>query len=189
MIQATAQAITLEEFLSLPETEPASEYFDGSMISKPMPQGKHSTLQRDLTLHVENALKPHKLGRAFPELRCTFAQRSIVPDVSVFEWSRIPRDSDGSVSNQFLIAPDWVIEILSPDQSQTMITKKIIFCLKNGTQMGWLVDPAEETIFIYEQDQSIQIFDRDNPQRQLPIPGFAKEVKLTLQKVMNWLLE
>ena len=35
---------TLEEFLQLPETKPASEYIDGKIYQKPMPQGKHSTL-------------------------------------------------------------------------------------------------------------------------------------------------
>jgi len=37
--------ISLEEFLLLPETEPASEYVDGLIYQKDMPQGKHSTLQ------------------------------------------------------------------------------------------------------------------------------------------------
>ncbi|WP_255348380.1 Uma2 family endonuclease [Gloeocapsa sp. PCC 7428] len=41
----------------------------------------------------------------------------MVPDIAVFTWSRIPRQEDGGVANVFAIAPDWVIEILSPDQS------------------------------------------------------------------------
>ncbi len=49
MVQTPAKSLTLEEFLALPETKPASEYFDGRISQKPMPQGKHSTVQRDLT--------------------------------------------------------------------------------------------------------------------------------------------
>jgi Uma2 family endonuclease len=52
-------------------------------------------------------------------LRCTFGSRSLVPDVSVFLWENIPRDGEGKVLNTFAIAPDWLIEILSPDQNQT----------------------------------------------------------------------
>jgi Uma2 family endonuclease len=33
---------SLEEFLQLPETQPACEYIDGQIYQKPMPQGKHS---------------------------------------------------------------------------------------------------------------------------------------------------
>jgi Uma2 family endonuclease len=37
--------ITLEEFLDIPETKPSSEYIDGKIEQKPMPQGQHSVLQ------------------------------------------------------------------------------------------------------------------------------------------------
>ncbi len=67
------------------------------------------------------------------------AMAAIVPDISVFMWDRIPRKDNGGVANVFSIAPDWTIEILSPDQSQTKVTKNILHCLKYGTQMGWLI--------------------------------------------------
>lgn len=44
MIQAPTKLSTLEEFLQLPETEPASEYIDGHIIQKPMLQGEHSAI-------------------------------------------------------------------------------------------------------------------------------------------------
>ncbi|MGB6167825.1 MAG: Uma2 family endonuclease, partial [Geitlerinemataceae cyanobacterium] len=44
MVQVSAQLLTLAKFLQLPETKPASEYIDGQISQKPMPQGKHSTL-------------------------------------------------------------------------------------------------------------------------------------------------
>ncbi|MCZ0902322.1 Uma2 family endonuclease, partial [Microcoleus sp. HI-ES] len=42
MVQIQTKTLTLSEFLKLPETEPASEYINGQIIQKPMPQGKHS---------------------------------------------------------------------------------------------------------------------------------------------------
>lgn len=189
MVQALAQPISLEDFLALPEMKPACEYIDGIVSQKPMPQGKHSTIQRDLTIAVEMALKPQRIGRAFPELRCTFGGRSIVPDVAIFGWDRIPRERDGTVANQFLIAPDWMVEILSPDQSQTQVIKKILHGLKHGTQMGWLIDPDEQTIFTYDADQLLRGFDLEMPDTQLPVPGFAVDLRLTVGDVMNWLIE
>ena len=81
--------------------------------------------------------------RAFPELRCTFGDRSTVPDVTVFTWNRIPRDENGAIADLFKAAPDWTIEILSPGQSQTKVTKNILHCLDYGTELGWLIDPQE----------------------------------------------
>ncbi|HBC40398.1 MAG TPA: hypothetical protein DCZ88_00445, partial [Pseudanabaena sp.] len=68
--------------------------------------------------------------------------------ITVFTWERIPSEANGEASNTFAIAPDWTIEILSPDQSQTKVTQNILRCLKQGTQMGWLIAPEEKTEFI-----------------------------------------
>jgi Uma2 family endonuclease len=108
--------IDLETFLQLPETQPASEYMDGEIIQKPMPQGEHSALQRDLLFRIDQEFKPNQVARAFPELRCRFGGRVIVPGVAVFRSARIPRKNNGGIANVFEIPPDWVIEILSPDQ-------------------------------------------------------------------------
>lgn len=48
MVQVPQKALSLEALLEMPETNPASEYVDGQIIQKPMPQGKHSSLQREL---------------------------------------------------------------------------------------------------------------------------------------------
>ena len=92
-------------------------------------------------------MRAKHIARAFTELRCTFGNRSIVPDIAVFQWDRIPRQENGNVANVFPIAPDWTIEILSPEQSQTKVTKNILYCLNHGTQMGWLIDPEDQSVF------------------------------------------
>ena len=187
MVQAASKTLTLEEFLQLPETKPASEYVDGQIIQKPMPQGKHSVVQGELVPAINVVVKPKRLARAFPELRCTFGGRSIVPDIAVFAWSRIPRDESGEVANTFALAPDWTIEILSPAQSQTKVTKNILHCLKYGTQMGWLIDPDEQTVFVYRPKQETEVF--DEPDALLPMPSFASQLQLTVKDLFAWLLE
>jgi Uma2 family endonuclease len=92
MVQIPEKIIPLEEFLKKPETTPASEYIDGQIIQKPMPQGKHSRIQGEAVTVINAEVKQQRIACAFPELRCTFGGRSIVPDVSVFAWKRIPTD-------------------------------------------------------------------------------------------------
>jgi len=187
MVQTPRKSLTLEEFLTLPETKPANEYIDGQIIQKPMPQGEHSTIQGELIIEINAVVKPKKLARAFPELRCTFGGKSIVPDVAIFTWERIPRKENGGVANVFQLAPDWIIEILSPDQSATKVTKKILHCLNYQTQMGWLIDPDDQTIFVYRPKQQPEVFDA--PEEQLPVPSFASELRLTVGELFGWLLE
>ena len=47
MVQASTKTLTLDEFIKLPETKPANEYINSQIIPKPMPQGKHSTIQSE----------------------------------------------------------------------------------------------------------------------------------------------
>jgi Uma2 family endonuclease len=187
MIQTPIKITTLAEFLLLPETKPASEFIDGRIIQKPMTQGKHSLIQIELGANINAAFKPQRLVRAFTELRCSFGNRSIVTDLTVFTSDRLPRDENGDIANVFDIAPDWTIEILSPDQSQTKVTKNILHCLQFGTKMGWLIDPAEQTVFVYVSDRSPQVFDEAID--ILPVPELAKDFSLTLGDLFGWLSE
>jgi Uma2 family endonuclease len=187
MVQTPPKNLTLEEFLELPETEPASEYIDGQIIQKPMPQGEHSAIQTELATAINAALRSKRIARAFSELCCTFGGRSIVPDIAVFTWERIPRQDNGRVANVFASAPDWTIEILSPDQSQTKVTKNILHCLKYETQMGWLIDPEEQSVFVYLPDRPTDVF--DELEVCLPVPEFAKDFTLTVGELFDWLLE
>ena len=187
MIQTPAKPITLAEFLAMPETKPASEYINGKIFQKPMPQGEHSLIQGELVTTLNRSLKAAKIARAFPELRCTFGGRSTVPDVTVFTWDRIPRKDSGGIANIFKIAPDWTIEILSPDQSHTRVTRNILHCLDNGTQLGWLIDPSEQSIFAYYPKQQPRFF--EDASEVLSVPDFAKSFQLTLRELFAWLLE
>jgi Uma2 family endonuclease len=185
MISTQIKSPTLEQFLVLPETKPASEYIAGNIVRKPMSQGKHSLLRLRLLTFINSILIESKIAIAFPELRCTFGGRSIVPDIVILENKNIPKDDDGEISNVITTAPNWVIEILSPDQSTTKVIKNIIHCLECGTEVGWLIDPAEKTIFIYERAKQVQIIDILD--LELLVPTFAQSIKVTAGEIFNWL--
>ncbi|MBW4690827.1 MAG: Uma2 family endonuclease [Lyngbya sp. HA4199-MV5] len=174
---------TLKEFLKQPETKPASEFIDGRVEQKPMPQGKHSRLQLRFCDQVNDIAETTQVMMAFPELRCTFGGRSIVPDATVIRWERIPFDADGEVANAFETYPDWTIEILSPDQTTTKVIRNILHCLKHGSQLGWLIDPEERVILVFLPEQlPIELVG----DAVLPVlPNLA--LALTVNDVFAWL--
>ncbi len=148
------QILTLAEFLALPETKPASEFIAGSIDQKPMPQGQHSRLQLKLCNLINDVAEATAIAMALPELRCTFGDRSIVPDIAVFRWERIPFEPSGDIGNAFQIAPDWTIEILSPDQKDTKVIRNILYCLNSGTSLGWLIYPDDRIILAFPANKS-----------------------------------
>ena len=183
MIQNAIAPLTLEEFLKLPETQPTSEFIDGKIRQKPMPQGEHSRLHYKLCSTINQVAETAKIACAFPELRCSFGDSAIVPDVTVFRWNRIPFNSSRRITNRFSIHPDWSIEILSPGQSQTNVLGNLLYCSQHGTEIGWLIDPEEESILTIDAQQKIQLLRSD---RALPILPEI-ELSLTVAQVLSWL--
>ena len=132
---------------------------------------------------INNITEDAKIAYAFSELRCTFGGNSIIPDVSVFRWQRIPITSSGKIANRFEIHPDWSIEILSPHQSSTKVLENLLHCSQYGTEFGWLLDPEEESILVVFPEQKVQIL-RGNQQ----LPTLAEiDLRLTVEDIFNWL--
>ena len=176
--------LSLVDFLELPETKPASEYINGRIYQKPMPQGKHSKLQTSLVGAINQKGEHRKLAYGLTELRCTFGGRSIVPDISVFEWERIPVNENGEIENRFETYPDWVIEILSPEQHDARLTEKIIFCLNHGTKLGWLIDPEARLVIIFQPKQQPEV-KRDLD--ILPVLDVLGDWQLPTAELFQWL--
>jgi len=145
--------LSIKEFLALPETKPASEYIDGQIYQKPMPQFQHSTFQAEIVTAINLISKPQKIAFAFPELRCNFGDVSIVPDIAVMRWENTSFLPNKRVANEAPIAPDWIIEILSPEQSPLRVMNKISLAITNGSELGWLISPAQDLIMVYQGDR------------------------------------
>ena len=174
---------TLDEFLALPETKPASEFIHGQIIQKPMPQGEHSLLQGTLCETISQIAKPKQIALAFPELRCVFGGLAIVPDIAVFRWERIPRLPSGRIANRFETYPDWAIEILSPDQRYKQVLAKLLHCAEYGTELGWLLDAEDESILLVDSDRRVREFKNSD---RLPVLA-GIDLELTVEQVFSWL--
>jgi len=176
--------LSLTEFLQLPETKPASEYVDGKIYQKPMPQGKHSRIQTELSSAINQVSESQKLALALTELRCTFGGRSLVPDIAVFEWSRLIVDEDGEIANKFQIYPDWIIEILSPDQFPNRVIDKIIFCINHGTKLGWFIDSNDKSVMVFQPNKLPEVkYNND----KLTVLDVLTDWQITPADIFSWL--
>ena len=139
--------ISLAEFLTQPnlEASPAWELINGRSLQKAMPTLFHSRLQ----LRLVNYINEHgKDLEAIQELRCILPDYSPVPDITVVKSDRFA-DEDGPLQG----APDWLIEIRSPDQSTIDLQNKILYCIQHGTKLAWLIDLIRKQIWVWEGDE------------------------------------
>ncbi|MEM8504417.1 MAG: Uma2 family endonuclease [Cyanobacteria bacterium P01_D01_bin.1] len=150
-MQSSTQTSPLEEFLQQPDIEesPAWEFIDRP-YQKPMPTLYHSRLQRNLVDAINAATEQYE---AIQELRCVIPPLSPVPDISVIAVARLP-ESDGP----FQGAPDWMIEVRSPDQSTLKLQRKILHCIENGTQLAWLIDIQKRQVWVWQGQELPTIY-------------------------------
>jgi Uma2 family endonuclease len=142
----TDKPLTLDEFLKLPEKKPALEFEDGRVTQKVSPKGRHSVLQLRVADFFNRFAEPRKLAFAFPELRSTYGGVSLVPDVSIFRWDRIPRTEAGIVADDFWEPPDVAVEIVSPQQSVNRLIRRCIRFNDDGVAIALLVDPRDQSV-------------------------------------------
>ncbi|AFY37617.1 protein of unknown function DUF820 [[Leptolyngbya] sp. PCC 7376] len=185
------QTLSLEEFLQQQETKPATEFFYGNLTQKPMPTGKHSRLQSRLAREIDQRTEESEIALALTELRCTFGGRSLVPDIAVIRWENLPWDEDETIGDRFEQCPDWVIEILSPQQPQHLVMEKILFCLQHGTMLGWLIDPYVESVTVFKKDQAPTLHLStplpDTQDLALPMLDGLEDWQLYAKDLFGWL--
>ncbi len=121
---------------------------------------------------------------ALPELRCTVRGRSLVPDLTILPDAQIPVDESGRVSSKGIeFAPPWAIEILSPDQNSLKVMGKILFLLRCGMQLGWLIDPGEQVVLVFEPNCLPEEF-----VGKMSLPMLTDvELTLTVAEMFGWL--
>jgi len=167
--------LTLEQFLHLPETKPASEYACGEAFEKPMPDVPHSAIQLFLGAVLYPFLVRTGIGRAFTELRCIFGppgrERTYVPDLVYVAREHLPSQ------RHLHTAPDLAVEILSPDQHWAQFLDKIKSYLLYGVQLVWVIDPAAATITVQVPRQEARILrSGDMLEGGEVLPGFSVAV-------------
>jgi Uma2 family endonuclease len=176
--------MTLEEFLELPEEKPYLEYIDGRIEAKVSPQKKHSWLTLRLPECLNDWAMPAGLGCAFPELRCTFAGRSIIPDVVFLLKEHIEIDEKGRFLDATPWPPDLHVEIISPRQGVRKARGKLRHSTSHGCALGWLIDPERETIDVFRPGRPVERMAPDGVLDGEPVlPGF----RLGVAEVFGWL--
>jgi Uma2 family endonuclease len=181
---AITQRMTLEAFLELPEEKPALELIDGVVVQKVAPQWEHSLLQPSLAELINRFARPRRLAVATTELRATYGRDSLVPDLAVYRWDRIPRNEQGDVVSEPPETADIAVEIVSPSQRVRDLVDKCRRYLANGTSIALVVDPETRVVVRLGADGRAQTLRGDDRiDLDLVLPGF----RLTVREVFGTL--
>ena len=151
MVSSTTK-LTIEEFFELPEGDRPYELVDGQAIAKMSPKFFHSRLQKTLLFILDSWAKNQ--GRVEPEwaikLKRNGADWVPVPDLSYISYNRLR--ADWILDEACPVAPELVIEIISPGQGFGDLAEKATDYLQAGIAIVWLIDTKSQSITVFCPD-------------------------------------
>jgi Uma2 family endonuclease len=76
------------------------------------------------------------------------------------------------------LCPDFVMELRSPTDDLAILQRKMQEYVDNGVRLGWLIDPVDKQISVYQPGQPIEMFDNPTSLTGDPVlPGFVFSVQ------------
>lgn len=165
MVLTQEKLYTIENIYALPDGQRA-ELIDGRMYMMAPPNFRHQKLVMELSAVIHRYIKSH--GGNCEVLPAPFAvflneddRNYVEPDISII-CDRNKLNERGCNG-----APDWVIEITSPSDSQRDYGVKLFKYRTAGVREYWIVNPITHTVNVYdfEHDEGTNqyIFDNNIP--------------------------
>ena len=77
------------------------------------------------------------------------------PDASWVRRERIAGFTPQQRERFLPLCPDFVVEVASPTDRLTDLQAKMDEYMANGAQLGWLIDPAARTVYVYHPGQPV----------------------------------
>lgn len=105
------------------------------------------------------------------------------PDVSWVSPDQIAELSADEMLGAYPVCPPFVVEIRSPTDKLVDQQEKMETWLHFGVQLGWLIDPQAETVWLYRPDQ-----DPEQLERPTALSGEDVLVGLTVDMSEVWAL-
>ena len=171
---ATTTALTVEDFLKLPEPEGQRiELIEGEVVAMGYGRYAHEMVKANLIqILVEWSLR-HPIGRVFSETMFRLdAHNSPIPDVSFVLAGRLTPGTEGLIEG----APELAIEVVS-SESAAHLEKKIELYLAHGGKAVWTVYPRQGVVWVFDAKGFARKLEGDQAIEDAALlPGFSAPV-------------
>jgi len=169
--------MTGEGLLQHPELEPC-ELVDGKVIPSPLAELTHGGIVGNLGSNLEAWAK--STGRGKPAIGGVGVYIRQDPDTvrrtDVLYISN-ERYAQYGGSGYLKIAPELVVEVLSPDDSWSEVTEKVEAFLEAGVDRVWVVDPRLKQVSVFWSSTKIQhLHEGETLSDEELLPGFRLDV-------------
>jgi Uma2 family endonuclease len=174
---ATGLRMTADDLLRLPSNGKRYELVDGELREMSPAGADHGfvALEAAFRLRLFLAEHPEIGGRLFAAgtgFRLTRDPDTVrAPDVAYVAADQLAR---ARVPGYPDLAPDLVVEVVSPNDTASEIQAKIDQWLQAGARLAWVIYPATRTATVYRPDGTAQLLhEADALSGESVLPGFT----------------
>ena len=173
-----ARLITGEELALLPDVGPC-ELVNGRIVPMSPTGGEHGRVELNFGEAINSFARSRKLGKVFVGEVGIFTQRGpdTVRGADVAFLSNERYERLGSKQGFLDVAPDLVVEVLSPHDSAAGLTQKLREYFAIGVRLVWVADPSARAVLAYRSLTDVrEIRETDRLTGDDVLPGFEVSV-------------
>jgi Uma2 family endonuclease len=171
--------MTADDLLRLNMPDARTELVRGELVVREPAGYRHGDVAARLLVAIGAFVESRALGQVFAA-ETGFRLRKDpdtvrAPDVAFVRRDRLP---DPPPRGYAALAPDLVVEVLSPDDRPGEVLSKVGDWLEAGTSLVWVADPERQTARVYRADGSQgHLGEADRLDGETVLPGFECEMQ------------
>ena len=177
-----AGGLTVDDLAQFPDDSRLRELVDGQLVEWDAPTWFHGYFLNALAHLLTTFVQQRRLGVVVsgdPLVRVQAGERDARgPDVAFYARGRIPRDRSAAATE---VAPDFVIEVLSPSDRAGEVERKVEDWLRAGVRLLWYVNPESGLTTVYQGKEVRRVVADQDLNGAEVLPGF----RLRIQDVLD----
>lgn len=175
----SARIYTAKDLEELPDDGNRYDLIKGELICMAPAGGEHGEVSMEVGGELRAFVRQHQLGRVYAAetgfLLSSDPQVVLAPDVAFVRADRLPPRED---RRGFMpIAPDLVVEVVSPHDRYSDVRLKIDTYLEYGVRLVWVLEPRRRTVTIHRPNGTTTVLaGKDALDGEDVLPGFQVSV-------------
>jgi Uma2 family endonuclease len=179
--QPASPLLTAQEFARRPDPGYPEELERGRIVAMPPPGFRHGRICLRVGRILGNHVDERDLGHVLSNDAGVVTERGPDsvrgPDISFYRFERLPKDSDPEGYPD--VAPDLVLEVLSPHDRWPKVLVKVAEYLNLGVAVVGVLDPARRTLYLFDGDEPVRLLGEAD---ELALPALLGDFRVKVSR-------
>ena len=156
---ATTLVTRVDEIAALPSDGFRYDLIRGELYRMSPAGARHGEIAMEIGWRIKTFVAEHRLGTVYAAETGFLLGRDpdtlLAPDVAFVQTDRLPESAQ---AEGFLaLAPDLVVEVVSPSDTSRYVSDKVLTYLDAGCQLVWVVEPERRTVTAWTPDRMARV--------------------------------